>query len=328
MSSGHKPADFLQGVIAPMYTPVHEDFSLDLSGTASITEHLVAQHCVTTLFARSGMGKMFTFTVDETKRFADAVMRAAGGKAFLVVGCGGEWHEHEKDRTQKPKPDLYLEQAIELTRFVKALGANGAVHVVPEAFTPSSGESVHDAIYRYYRTVHEAVDVPIVLYQPGGLAKEYELTADLMKRLNELPRIAGGKISTDKDAIFSPLASAVAGTPFALIAGNENYYERGLEQGAVGVIGEGCNAYPQILSFQGTHFRSGHVQDAEQAQKDVWELQELKRHLNGSILWKQVMIKNGVAMKPFDRNGAHAYPPDVVAQIDAAVKAKIAKYPV
>src|SRR5579884_771997 len=312
------PLDFLQGVIAPMLTPIHADHTLDLEGAEAFVEWLISRGCVRTVFARSGMGKMYTFTVEETKALGTAVVRAARGRIGVLLGASGEWRTRDRDRTQKPDSERYLAQAVELTQFAQQIGADGAVHVLPEAYVPTAGEPISEATFRYLKTVHDAADIPIVLYQPGGLAPEYRMTPELLRRLLELPRIAGMKVSTSEDAVFGPLAEVVRGTGFALIAGNETYYLRALEQGAVGVIGEGCNVYPEILDALRSRFRAGDYAGAIRAQEEICRALAIKEGLDGAVIWKQILIRHGVHILPYDRNGVPPYPEETVRQVDAA----------
>lgn len=306
--AGSPPLDFLQGVIAPMLTPVHADGTLDLPGAAAFVEWLVSRKCVRTVFARSGMGKMFTFTVAETKQFGEAVAQAANGRIGVLLGCSGEWTTRHLDRTEKPDAERYLAQAVELTQFAQRLGVDGAVHVMPEAYVPKSGETIADAVFRYFQTVHDAAELPIVVYQPGGIEPEFRLTPELLRRLLTLPRLAGAKISTHDDALFSPLADVVRGTDFALIAGDETYYLSALEQGAVGVIGEGCNVYPEILDAIRARFRAGQFAEAATAQEDVTRALAIKEGLDGAVIWKQVLIEQGVRIEATDRSDVPPYP--------------------
>lgn len=318
--------DFLQGVIAPMLTPVHADQTLDLDGAEAFVEWLVSRGCVRTVFARSGMGKMYTFTVEEAKQFGEAVVRAASGRIGVLLGASGEWRTRDQDRARKPNPERYLAQAVELTQFAQQIGADGAVHVLPEAYTPAPGEPISEAMFRYLKTVHDAAEIPIVLYQPGGLASEYRMTPELLRRLLELPRIAGMKVSTSEDAVFGPLAEVVQGTGFALIAGNETYYLRALKQGAVGVIGEGCNVYPEILDTLRARFRAGDHAGAMHAQEDVCRALAIKEGLDGAVIWKQVLIRHDVRILPYDRSSVSPYPEETVRPVDVAFTDILASY--
>src|SRR5690349_1988075 len=114
-----QPPAFLEGVISPMFTPIHADGALDLPGATAFVDWLVSRRCVRTVFARSGMGKMFTFTVAETKRFGEEVVRAARGRISVLLGASGEWLTRSEDGSPKPDAGRYLAQAVELTQFAR-----------------------------------------------------------------------------------------------------------------------------------------------------------------------------------------------------------------
>jgi len=314
-----------------MLTPVLPDarMSLDYPGAAEYVKWLISRGCVRSVFARSGMGKMYSFTLMETKMLCADVIKAAHGKLGVMIGCGGEWLERRTDPTLKPNPRRYLAQAIELTQYAGSMGADAAVHVLPEAFSPDPGESIPDAIFRYLKTIHDVTEIPIVLYQTPGLEPAYRMTPELLRRVRTLPRVVGMKISTHDPALFSPLAEIVRGTNFALICGDETYYLKGLQQGAVGVIGEGCSVYPEILHRIRTAYLSGDTAAAEAAQQDVYRALALKtKHekLDGNMLWKQIMILNGVRIQPCDRDEVHSYPPATIRSVDADLSALLAPY--
>lgn len=320
----YAPSDALRGVIAPMYTPVHADGSLDEQGTREMVEWLAACGCVRSVFARSGMGKMFTFTMDEARRFATLVRDAVAGRMGLLVGAGGEWLDRE--RGGRADENRYISQAIELTRLCGELGADATVHVLPAAIDPRPGESHADLVYRYYRTVHDATNIPIVLYQPGGMPEPYRLTPPLMERLLELPRIAGLKLSTAEDHVFRPIAAVTQGRPFALICGHEGYYAAGLRQGAVGVIGQGCNGYPEVLAAAEHRLRKGDDAGADRAMADVWEGLAVTDCMDSSVALKQYFAYHGYRIQPYDRSGTPPYDDMRVREVAARLDALRAPY--
>jgi dihydrodipicolinate synthase/N-acetylneuraminate lyase len=130
------------------------------------------------------------------------------------------------------------------------------------------------------------------------------MTPGLLCRLLELPRVAGMKVSTHDDAMFGPLAEVVRGTSFALIAGDETYYLSALQQGAVGVIGEGCSVYPEILEAIRQRYQAGDISGAQQAQEDVVRALQIKEGLDGGVFWKQFIAEqHRCHAKPRSRKG-------------------------
>jgi 4-hydroxy-tetrahydrodipicolinate synthase len=78
-------------------------------------------------------------------------------------------------------------EAIELTRFAKEVGADCSLQVVPYYNKPSQ-----EGIYRHFRTVAEAVDLPVVLYNvPSRTVADMQPETAL--RLAQVPGIIGVK---------------------------------------------------------------------------------------------------------------------------------------
>ncbi len=316
--------DSLCGITAPFFTPCDANGRLDLQGAASLTDWLASRRCVRSVFVRSGMGRMFSFTTDETRQLARAVLAANKGRMGVLVGAAGEWLD--KETGGYPDPGDYTEQAIALTQFAAEVGADAAVHVMPSALGPQRASGIEDVIYGYLRAVHDSADVPIVIYQPGGLPDQYRLTPRLLSRLLALPRIAGAKVSTTDDAVFAPLADVVRDTRFALICGHEGYYLKGLRQGAVGVIGQGCMGYPEVLDGVQRGYLSGNLELAERAEADVWRALKVTDGLASAVALKQVFARKGVQVAPFDRGGGAPYDAATIDRVERELDALISPY--
>lgn len=306
---------FLSGVIAPMFTPCNSDGSIDAPGVEGMIKWWKTRRGLNTIFVRSGMGKMFTFSVEETLLLARASLAANNGHYGILVGSGGEW----RNRRAGGRPDrqTYLSQAIYLTQQVKELGADGAVHVLPFAIETAPGETKEELIYWYVSAVHDSSNIPIVLYQPGETPQDYRMTPSLLKRLLSLPRLAGIKVSSSDYKVFHPLAEAAHGADFALICGDESYYKNALIQGAAGVIGEGSNVYPEILADMKTAFDAGDIEAASRCQGDVMRGLSLLSGLNSGIAWRQLMIRRGARFQPYDREEQSPYSDEIINRVEA-----------
>jgi dihydrodipicolinate synthase/N-acetylneuraminate lyase len=310
--SVQKPDDFLTGVIAPFWTPVDASGQLDLAGTRGMVDYLADTGAVRSIFGRSGMGKWHTFTVEETKRFTDVLVPACRKRGLgVLIGAMGE--HLGRDRGECPDPVRYTEQSIELVNYAQKAGADAAVLVIPDML-PAQDIPPVEVVWQYYQTVHDATRFPLVLYQPGGTNPAYQLTPELMRRLVSLPRIAGLKLSTDREEVFAPIAEVVRGTGFALIAGDESFYLRALELGACGVIGGGCMIWPEVLWAVRYYYLRGDMGKARRAQQTVWQLEAIHRGKDSCVLWKQVMIASGGKFQPYDRSGTPPYPKEMVAE--------------
>ena len=333
--SRSSPPRFLTGVITPMFTPRHADGSLDLAGARSMVKWLKSRKCVSSIFARSGVGEMYVFTVEETRQLVDAVVSEAAGEIGVLAGCAGEFDGNAEHR---PDPARYTEQAIMLSQFAQERGADAVVLVLPSALPPEPGVPLEDTIFGYYKAVNDAIRIPIVIYQPPGMVPEYCMTPELMRRLLTLPRIGGMKLSTTDHAVFDPICGTVAATGFGMIAGAEHFYLDALEQGAVGVIGGGCNTHPEMIYAVGHHFAAGRLDRARAAQQVVNEtLEELRAlDVSGAVAGKLYIAAKGYLMEPNNARRAAAQPygqgpsdlpsPDVMGKFAEIVDRRVAPY--
>ena len=289
--------EFLKGVIAPMFTPCNADGSLDTKGARGFAQFLLDRDAITTVFPRSGLGKMYTFKRDEVKEIIDAVMDAVGGKIGVIPGTAGIW---DRDFNKKPDPERYTEETIELSKCAQDKGADGVVIVIPEALPEEPKATLHDRMCEYYQKVAGAVDLPIVIYHPGAIIEPYRMTPELFKNLVEINGIAGMKYSiTDMDK-FAAVAR-LAPDDFALIAGAESVFLPALALGAVGVIGQGCCTCPEILRAVYDHYNRGDIELAREAQFAVNDLLVASSGMDVAVFGKMDAMKKGYALEPFPR---------------------------
>jgi len=82
------------------------------------------------------------------------------------------------------------DEAIALTAHAKEVGADAVLSVTGYYNKPSQ-----EGMYRHFKAVAEAVDIPILLYNIPGRAI-VEISVETMARLSELPGIIGVKDAT------------------------------------------------------------------------------------------------------------------------------------
>lgn len=181
----HHP-QYLTGVIAPMFTPAHEDGTIDYDGYRAYTRWLVEDPGITALFVRCGVGRMFSYTVDDVKRSLDTVLEAAQAEKPVLCGTSGESHQ---DRSQKVDPSRYLDQTLELSHYAKQHGARAAVLVIPSCLPVEPGLNPEETSAAFYEKVHQETDIPLLMYNPQMTPAEFHSTPSLIQRLAKLPRM-------------------------------------------------------------------------------------------------------------------------------------------
>src|SRR6476620_9242248 len=163
----------IAGSIVALVTPMHEDGSIDYDGLRALIDWHVAEG--TACIAAVGTtGESATVSVDEHREVIRVAVAHARSRIPIMAGAGA---------------NSTLE-AIELSRYAKEVGADCTLQVVPYYNKPSQ-----EGIYRHFKAIAEAVDIPMVLYNvPGRTVADMQPETAL--RLAELPRIVGIKEAT------------------------------------------------------------------------------------------------------------------------------------
>ena len=129
-----------------MATAFHDDGSVDLDGTARIAAHLV-EHGHDGVVVSGTTGESPTTSVAEDGQILAAVKDAVGDRARVVAGVGTNATAH----------------SVELAQQAEKIGADGLLLVTPYYNKPGQAGVLH-----HFRTVVEATDVPVMLYDVPG----------------------------------------------------------------------------------------------------------------------------------------------------------------
>ncbi len=150
----HPPAPFGR-MLTAMATAFDDDGAVDLEGTARIATHLV-DHGNDGVVVSGTTGESPTTTVEEDGRILQAVKDAVGDRASIIAGVGTNSTAH----------------SVELTQQAAKIGVDGVLLVTPYYSKPGQAGALH-----HFRTVAEAADLPVMLYDvPGRTATRIELS--------------------------------------------------------------------------------------------------------------------------------------------------------
>ncbi len=193
----------------------------------------------------------------DEKAFVALVERqiAAGSHAVVVCGTTGEAStlSHEEDRhvvelcvkTVAGRVPVIAgtgsnstAEALGLLQHAKRVGAHAALIVNPYYNRPTQ-----DGVYAHYKTLSEAVQLPIFLYNVPGRTGS-DMTVDLVARLSHLPNVIGIK---DASADLSRVArhSTLCRKGFIQISGEDASAVAFNAQGGVGCISVTANVAPE-----------------------------------------------------------------------------------
>jgi 4-hydroxy-tetrahydrodipicolinate synthase len=216
----------LTGSIVAIVTPMQEGGALDLAALERLIEFHVANG-TSGIVVVGTTGESPTVDFDEHCLLIKAAVDAARGRVPVIAGTGAN----------------STSEAIELTRYAKEAGATSGLSVVPYYNKPTQ-----EGLYRHFRAIAEAVDLPVILYNvPGRTAAD--LATDTVLRLAEVPGIAGIKDATsDMTRHIELVRRLPEGRGFALYSGNDDTALPYILLGGHGVISVTANVAPRLMA--------------------------------------------------------------------------------
>lgn len=189
-------------------------------------------------------GESPTLSHDEHKRVVQLCVETARGRVPVIAGAGSN----------------NTVEAIELTAFAKEAGADAVLSVTGYYNKPSQ-----EGIYRHFKAVNDAVDIPVILYNIPGRTI-VDITLETMMRLFELKNIVGVKDATANLARVS-LQRQEMGTEFCQLSGEDATALGFNAHGGVGCISVTANIAPALCAeFQeatlaGNYAKALEIQD-------------------------------------------------------------------
>jgi 4-hydroxy-tetrahydrodipicolinate synthase len=163
----------ITGSIVALVTPMHEDGSVDYTTLRSLIDWHIAEgtDCIGVV---GTTGESPTVSVEEHCEIIRVAVEQAAGRVPIMAGAGAN----------------STREAIELSQFARKVGADCTLQVVPYYNKPTQ-----EGIYRHFRAIAEAVDIPVVLYNVPGRTVA-DMAHDTVLRLAQVPGIIGIKEAT------------------------------------------------------------------------------------------------------------------------------------
>lgn len=187
----------------------------------------------------------------EHRRVIALCVEVAGGKVPVIAGTGSNSTEH----------------TIALTRQAKEAGADAALIVCPYYNKPTQ-----EGLYQHFKAVHDAVDLPIVIYNIPGRSS-VDMSNATMARLARLPNIVGVKDATND--LSRPLRMRVEiGPDFALLSGEDATAVAYLVQGGQGCISVTANAAPRLCAEMHEAWQKGDVATVRRINERLFPLHD------------------------------------------------------
>jgi 4-hydroxy-tetrahydrodipicolinate synthase len=132
-------------------------------------------------------------------------------------------------------------EAVDLAKHAEKAGAD-AVLVV----TPYYNKPTQEGLYQHFKAINDAIGIPIIMYNipPRSVI---DMSVDTMKRLYELPNIAGVKDAAGS-VVRASLQRAAMGPDFIQLSGDDALTLGYMAHGGHGCISVSSNVAPRLCA--------------------------------------------------------------------------------
>lgn len=213
-----------KGSIVALVTPFR-DGMVDEKAYQTIIEWQIAEG-TDALVPVGTTGESPTLSHAEHERVVELCIEAAAGKVPVIAGAGSN----------------STEEAIKLTKYAKKAGADGALIVTPYYNKPSQ-----DGLYAHFKTIADAVDIPIIIYNIPPRSVVDMSVATMARLARDCPNIVGVKDATAD--LTRPLATrAEIGEEFDMLSGEDATVLSFLANDGDGCISVTANVAPRACA--------------------------------------------------------------------------------
>jgi len=203
------------------------DFQLS-NGTAGIVP------CGTT-------GESATLSHEEHRQVVEVAVKAVDGCVPVVAGTGSN----------------STDEAIDLTRHAKQVGADAALLI-----TPYYNKPTQEGLFLHYQRVAEAVDLPLILYNIPGRTG-VNMLPETVERLCAVPNVVAIKEGSGSLQQMTDIIRR-CGERMPVLSGDDGLTLPILTIGGTGVITVSANIIPKDVSTMISAFEAGNIDQARQ----------------------------------------------------------------
>lgn len=212
-----------RGVLPALVTPFRNG-AVDEDAFVALVERQIAGG-VHGLVPVGTTGETATLSHEEHRRVVELCVATARGRVPVVAGAGSN----------------STEEAIELVRHAKTVGAEAALVVTPYYNRPSQ-----EGLYAHYKAINDAVQLPILVYNVPARTS-VDISNATLARLARLPNIVGIKDATG-DLPRASLQRLECGEDWVMLSGNDDGGLGYMAHGGHGCISVTCNVAPEACA--------------------------------------------------------------------------------
>ena len=232
----------ITGSIVALVTPMHDDGSVDYDALRRLIDWQIGDgtQCIGVV---GTTGESPTVSVEEHCEIIRVAVEQTRGRVAVMAGTGAN----------------STAEAIELSRFALKVGADCTLSVVPYYNKPSQ-----EGIYRHFKAVAEAVDIPMVVYNVPSRTVA-DMQGETAIRLAQVPGVIGIKDATgDIERGSWLIKKAPAG--FSIYSGDDGTAVALMLLGAHGNVSVTANVAPRAMQALCAAALAGNAREAARLQ--------------------------------------------------------------
>ncbi|MBQ4566772.1 MAG: 4-hydroxy-tetrahydrodipicolinate synthase [Desulfovibrio sp.] len=238
------------GVMTALVTPFRNN-ALDEEAYRNFIEFQIAEG-IHGLVPCGTTGESATLSHEEHERVIEICIDQVKGRVPVLAGAGSN----------------NTDEAIRLVRFAKKAGADGALLI-----TPYYNKPTQEGLYRHFKAIAEAVDLPLVPYNVPGRTG-CNMQAPVLGRLaRDFSNIIGVKEATG-DMVQGSLVLEACPDDFCVLSGDDLTALPLLALGGKGVISVTSNLAPGRVAAMYNAFVQGDLAEARRLHHELFPLHQ------------------------------------------------------
>ena len=253
-------------MIPAMVTPFDENRDLDLDKAQSLAVRLVDGGS-DSLILNGTTGESPTIFYPQMMDLFRAVLESVGGRVPIIANVG----------------DNCTQDTVEFAQDVQKLGVDGFMCVVPYYNKPPQ-----EGIYRHFKTIAQAVELPIILYNiPGRCVVNMEADTTLRLAREHANVVAVKEASGDLEQVRKIVEGAPEG--FSVYSGDDSATYDIMKAGGAGVISTTGNVAPARMKELVDLCAAGDWERAAEANERLMPLMKGLFETSNPILVKEAL---------------------------------------
>ena len=229
---------FFSGTATAMITPFGADGGVNFNTFGEMIERQITAG-TDMLVILGTTGEPATMTEEEKVSVMEYSVKKAKGRIKIVFGCGSNCTDH----------------AVSAAKQAEAIGADGLL-----AVTPYYNKCTQNGLYAYYKSICEAVKIPVIAYNVPSRTG-VNIQPATMARIAEIPNMAGIKDAGGNMSQTMEIFRSIRGK-CDLYSGEDALNFPILAVGGSGVISVLSNVVPADVKKLYTLIKEGRTEEA------------------------------------------------------------------